>query len=136
MHNKFDEFEKDMTKEEIEEMMDSLVLSVAEDCQKADDINSVLNFKRAKELMCVYNIMKALTKGTKAKVTYEINEPYKSMGSVSVIGRGVMLPLYNAEWFTAACKLASNFNVYPRTDGSVRMDFTFHGMTTPIKEDK
>ena len=31
-----------------------------------------------------------------------------------------------------AVELASNFEVYPKTDGTVQMDFTFHGLTRAI----
>ena len=80
--------------------------------------------------MYTYKILKYLTKGTKAKVTYVLNEPYKSMGCVSVIGKE--LTFSNPKWFMIAVKLSSNFNVYPKTDGTAQMDFTFHGLTVSL----
>ena len=74
--------------------------------------------------------MKYLTKGTNAKVTYALNEPYKSMGSVSIVGKE--LTFSNPKWFMIAVRLASNFNVYPKTNGTVQMDFTFHGLTISL----
>lgn len=75
-------------------------------------------------------MLKYLTKGTKAKVTYALHEPYKSMGVVSVVGSDLLFR--NTEWFMKAVELASNFEVYPKTDGTVQMDFTFHGLTRAI----
>lgn len=36
-------------------------------------------------------------------------------------------------WFVRSVELASNFEVYPKTDGTVCMTFPFHGLTRPIE---
>ena len=131
MYDSFEDIKQDMTEEEIDEMIDGIIIPLAEQCHEEDNVDAVLNVERAKLLIGGYNTLKHLTKGTKVKVTYEMNEPYRSMGSVSITGKNITFK--RPEAFVAAVKLASNFNVYPKTNGTIVMDLTFHGLTTPIE---
>lgn len=126
------DFENDFTSDEdVEEMLDSLTVSLGEQVECEESQDAVMHPMRAKALLCTYKVLKYLTKGSGAKVSFVINEPYNSMGSVSVVGEHITFRC--PEWFLAAIKLASNFNVYPKVDGTVQMDFTFHGLTVPIE---
>ena len=116
---------------EIEEAMDSLVISVANDIAQDESRTSIINPYRMQHLLYTYKVMKYLMKGTSAKVTYKLHEPYQSMGSVSVTGKDIEFK--KISWFLRAAELASNYEVYPKTDGTVCMTFTFHGITTPIE---
>ena len=116
---------------EIEEAMDSLVISVANDIAQDESRTSIINPYRMQQLLYTYKVMKYLMKGTSAKVTYKLHEPYQSMGSVSVTGKDIEFK--KISWFLRAAELASNYEVYPKTDGTVCMTFTFHGITTPIE---
>lgn len=79
------------------------------------------------QIVYVYKAMKRLVRGTSANVTYK---PFKSMGSVSVTGKNI--DTKKVVWFVRSAELASNFEVYPKTDGAVCMTFTFHNLTRPI----
>lgn len=116
---------------EIEEAMDSLVISVANDIAQDESRTSIINPYRMQHLLYTYKVMKYLMKGTSAKVTYKLHEPYQSMGSVSVTGKDIEFK--KISWFLRAAELASNYEVYPKTDGTACMTFTFHGITTPIE---
>lgn len=119
-----------MTDEEVEEMLDGLVTTI-DDVVTADDGEvSIINPYRIQQMQYTYKMLKYLTKGTKSKVTYTLHKPYKSMGFVSVTGKNLMFR--NMDWFSKAVELASNFEVYPKTDGTVQMNFTFHGITKAI----
>lgn len=117
--------------EEVEEMLNSLTELIGEQAENENNRTAIINPDKIKGVLYTYKVLKYLTKGTEAKVTYKLNEPYRSMGSVNVVGKN--LTFSNPEWFMVAVKLASNFNVYPKTDGTVRMDFTFHGLTTTLE---
>lgn len=125
------EFDKELTSsKEVKEMLDFLTdLNNREQTRTEGDGAELADPNKTQAVLCTYKILKYLTKGTKAKVTYELNKPYKSMGCVSIVGKEIMFD--NQEWFVTAVKLASNFDVYPKTDGTVQMDFTFHGLTIP-----
>ena len=75
--------------------------------------------------------LKRLVRGTSAKVTYQLHEPFQSMGSVSVTGKNI--DMKKVVWFVRSAELASKSVVYPKTDGTVCMTFPFHGLTRPIE---
>lgn len=119
-----------MSDADVEEMLDNLVTTVGNKAIVDDNKPAVINPERIQQLLYTYKIVKYLTKGTKAKVSYTLHEPYKSMGYVSVTGSSIQFG--NTEWFLKAVELASNFEVFPKTDGTVEMNFTFHGLTKMI----
>lgn len=132
MDNQEFDFESEYSSdEEIEEAMDSLVISVANGIEQDEGRTSIINPYRMQQLLYTYKVMKYLMKGSSAQVTYKIHEPYQSMGSVSVTGKDIGFK--NMSWFLRAAEMASNYEVYPKTDGTVCMTFTFHGLTTPIE---
>ena len=133
MNNEEFDFDTEfMTDEEVEEMLDSIVLAAAEQAAAEDSKPSIINPHRIQRVLYTYKVLKYLTKdvgGT--KVSYELHEPYKSMGSVSIAGKNLVFR--KPEWFMKAVELADNFEAYPKTDGTVQIDFTFHGLTVPIE---
>lgn len=120
-----------MSDEDVEEMLDNLTDLIGEQAEAEDNKNAMINPMKIKAVMYTYNVLKYMTKAMEAKVTYKLNEPYKSMGSVSVVGKDLMFG--NPQWLLIASKLSSSFNVYPKTDGTIQMDFTFHGLTTTFE---
>lgn len=132
MDNQEFDFESEYASDsEIEEAMDSLVISVANDIAQDESRTSIINPYRMQQLLYTYKVMKYLMKGTSTNVTYKLHEPYQSIGSVSVTGK--CIEFKKVSWFLRAAELASNYEVYPKTDGTVCMTFTFHGITTPIE---
>lgn len=116
---------------EVEEMLDNLIITLGDEAAADDSQTAIINPYRIQQVLYTYKMLKYLTKGTKAKVTYTLYEPYKSMGAVSVVGSDLLFR--NTKWFMKAVELASNFEVYPKTDGTVQMNFTFHGLTKAIE---
>ena len=132
MDNQEFDFESEYSSDsEIEEATDSLMISIANDIAQDESRTSIINPHRMQQLLYTYKVMKYLMKGTSAKVTYKLHEPYQSMGSVSVTGKDIEFK--KVSWFLRAAELASNYEVYPKTDGTVCMTFTFHSITTPIE---
>lgn len=90
------------------------------------------DIERIKHVLYTFNVMKYLTKPLKkVKVTYEMNTPYKGMGAVCVIAK--KLSFSDHELFMEVKNLSDNFEVYPKTNGDVQLNFTFYGM---VKKDK
>lgn len=126
------DFENEFTSdEEVNEMLENLIDFIGEQAEQEDCKTAIINPMKVKMVLCTYKVLKYIIRGSKAKVTYELNKPYKSMGSVTVVGKE--LNFGKSEWFIAIAKLASNINVYPKANGLVQMDFTFHGLTTAIE---
>lgn len=121
-----------MTDEEVEQMLDSIVTSIGDVASDDNSRTSVVNVYKMQQVLYVYKVMKYLAKEQKGvKVDYKLHTPYNSMGYVSVAGK--KLVFRKPEWFMKAVELSNNFEVYPKTNGSVQMNFTFHGLTTPIE---
>ena len=78
----------------------------------------------------VYRAMLYFAKGDGIKVEKELNKPYVSMGAVSVVGKEIMFD--QPEIFAMVAGLASNFEIYPKIDGTVQMNFTFHNLTRKV----
>lgn len=91
---------------------------------------SVVRPDKLEMIATVYDAVKASTGGRGVKVSYELNAPYTSMGSVSVIGKEIKI--VNTKLFTMAVCLASNFEVYTKTNGKIQMDLTFHNITRKV----
>lgn len=129
MENDFDW--KLLSDAEVEHRMDEIIENLRPDIE-ADDANiSLLNEDRLHQLEFTYLVMRYLTRGTDAAVTYKLYEPFKTMGSVSVEGKS--LEFDNPKWFTRAAEFASNVEVYPLANDMVRLTFTFHGLTKLVR---
>lgn len=107
--------------------LDDFILALGKAVQASESKPAVIDIENVKKVAKAYELVKQLTKGTKVKVEYHINEPVRSMGGVNIIGKNI--PINDTELFMQVANLASNFNVYAKTNGTVEMDFTFHGLT-------
>lgn len=127
--NEFEiEFHSD---EEVWAMLDNVVVTVGEAIAVDENKPAVLNPIKIQQMQFSYGVIKYLTQNTDAKMSYALNEPFKSMGSISVEGKN--LAFTNSEWFARACEFASNTEVYPLTNGKVRLTLTFHGLVRPVE---
>lgn len=113
--------------DDVENTLDSIVNSIGKRIVKEDSKPAIINIENIKKLSNVFGIIKYLTRGTKSKVTYELHKPFKSMGSVTVTSKSITIR--NPDLFLKAIKLSSNFDVYTKTNNTIEMDFTFHGLT-------
>ena len=118
--------------EAVEEMFDSLIESMKEKLNGQEEWVSVVNQDRVWQLLFTYKAMQTAVKGKDVKVTYELHKPFQSMGSVCVSGKD--LTFDNYEKFSQATSLASVIDVYPKTNSTVQIDFTFHGLTKSIEQ--
>lgn len=109
-----------MTAEEVGKLSDT----VKEITERVANINP----DRVYHVLYVHKLLRHLMNGVRGvRVSYEVCKPYKEMGSVSVIGKRI--PFTNSGLFMKAVELADNFEVYPKINGTVQMNFTFHRLT-------
>lgn len=120
-----------MSDEEVDEMLDEITLGLAEEIARDESRTSIINPYQIQQLLFTYKAVKYMMRGKPVKVSCKMYEPFQSMGSVSVTGTDIVMQ--NPVWFSKAIEFASNFEVYPKTDGTVCMTFTFHNLTTPIE---
>lgn len=116
MYNEFD-FDKNFANEEEIEMALEELFKRGSDVT-ADD-----------KLIFTYKLLKYLAKNTRAKATYGTNNPIAGMGSVSIIGKNLRFKNADAKWFIKVAELAANLDIYPKTDGTVEICYTFYDLT-------
>lgn len=93
----------------------------------ADDVlkkNPDTDKARICQMLYSYLALRHITKGRNVKVKYDLFEPSKNMGYISVTGRKI--DYQNSKVFKTVTALATNFEAYPKTNGTVQLNFTFH----------
>lgn len=123
-----DEFAND---EDVEEMIDNIISTVGESIVNDEQRTSIINPIKLQQIQFAYKTLRYMIRGSGAKVTYKLHEPFNSVGYVSIAGK--MINIKRPEWFVKVAEYASNFEVYPKTDGTIQANFTFLGLTKPIE---
>ena len=119
------------SEEDIRHLLDGFVEGMQDMVAEDEGKTTIINPLRLAQIKFTYSVMKYLTRDTDAEVTYKLNGPFKTMGSVSVEGK--VLEFAGSKWFARAAEFASNTEVYPLAKNRVRLTFTFHGLTAPIE---
>lgn len=119
-----------LTDEDLEQSMDDFIEAISQELEDEEWNTTVLDIQKSKQIQFAYSVLKYLTRGGDAVVSYKLHEPFKTMGSVSVEGKSI--EFYQPEWFARIAEFASNTEVYPLAKNRVRLTFTFHGLTKSI----
>ncbi len=119
------------SREEMERALDELLGTLKDNIEADDKKTTVLDGLKLKQIQFAYSVLQYITRGTDTKVSCKLNEPFKTMGSISV--EGPILEFDCPEWFSRVAEFASNTEVYPLAKNKVRLTFTFHGLTKPIE---
>jgi hypothetical protein len=119
-----------LTDEDLEQSMDDFIEAISQELEDEEWNTTVLDIQKSKQIQFAYSVLKYLTRGSDAVVSYKLHEPFKTMGSVSVEGKSI--EFYQPEWFARIAEFASNTEVYPLAKKRVRLTFTFHGLTKSI----
>lgn len=119
-----------LTDEDLEQSMDDFIEAISQELEAEEWNTTMLDFQKSKQIQFAYSVLKYLTRGSDAVVSYKLHEPFKTMGSVSVEGKSI--EFYQPEWFARVAEFASNTEVYPLAKNRVRLTFTFHGLTKSI----
>lgn len=107
---------------ELDELIDSIGEWILEDEQKP----GLLNPSRVKQMQFSYSVMERLTQESEMQITYVMHEPFKSVGSIAL--EGDFLEFSDCKWLGRAIEFANNIEVYPLSNGRVRLVMTFHGL--------
>lgn len=125
----FDEMDE-LSQEEFDKI-DAIIFGLAEEAEKNDEQTSFLNIGAQKLMMASFRKLKEIVYGNNVKISRVFHEPYKSMGYISIVGNDIVVK--DSAIFAAVLKLASNIEIYPKTDGTVQINLTYHGLTMPIE---
>ena len=123
-----EEFDFEVLDAEEEGMIEALCEQIEQDEQRT----AVMNLPRMKQMQIAYAVVKQMKLGAdKIKLSYQVNQPYQSMGNITLEGK--VLEFVSPKWFSFVANLASNTEVYTLTKNKVRLTFTFHNLTVPIE---
>ena len=122
---------KFMSDEELRNAMDEFIDSVKDDVAADEEKTTVLNPMKLQQMQFAHAALKYITRDSDVEVSYKLNTPFKTMGSISV--EGETLAFDKPEWFARVAEFANNMEVYPLVKNRVRLTFTFHGLTKPIE---
>lgn len=130
------EFEKEiMSDEELEAMADeefeALVEYLFEGAEDYKKKSKIINPIRMKGFIYAYKILNYIAKEAGAKIVYKLHDPFIGAGSIRMNGKN--LRINNPRLLATAAKIASNFNIYPKLDGSIQIDFGFYNLTTDME---
>lgn len=130
--NDFDELEGFETPEEADDAINEALLSLAEDVEREEERMSIINYTTLQIMQISYRALLGMLDKKNVKITYTLHKPYTSMGYITITSRSE-IKVDDPEVFAAISKLASNIEVYQRTDGIIQINLTYHGLTMPLE---
>ena len=116
----FDDFDKDF---------DPTLLALGTIIAEQQKDPSMINPPKMKEFTQSFEWFKK-SFSSNVKITYSFNEPFISMGSMSAHGKNIKI--IDPVAFSKATGGASNIEAYAKTDGTLQMTLTFHGLMKRI----
>ncbi len=87
---------------------------------------NAVNEVRVRQVELAEEILKRIVIGEDVKIEKSLFWPFPSMGGISVTGE--MFEIDDMEAFSKVVSMASNMDICVKTDQTVEMDFTFHGL--------
>lgn len=82
--------------------------------------------EKEEQVKKVYEVMKKISKGKDLDIRYSLHDPFPSLGYVTIEGKSIEIK--DPFVFSEVSKCAANINIYPKTNGKVCLDLTFHGL--------
>ena len=117
--------------DELFESFDAWIEDVGQEILDEENKPMLLNPARLTQMQFVYAVLKKYALANDAIVTYKLNEPFTSMGSVTIEGEDFILN--SPKWFARAAEMASNVEIYTLENENIRITFTFHEYAKPIE---
>ena len=108
--------------------LDAFAYSFGKYLEAIDKLPKTPVKEKEQQVMDVYKLMKQIAKGSKIRVNYKMHKPFSFAGAVTITGRNI--EFLNPKEFIKAVQLADNYEVYPRTDGLVQLNFGFSGLVS------
>lgn len=112
------------------EDLDAIIQAIGEAIEADEQRIGVVVPERLRQMASAYRLMKEIGSEIDASVTYSLNEPYKSMGSICIEAES--LEFSDVPKMMAAIYTSNNVEVYPLVNGNIRMVLTYHSLTKSI----
>ncbi len=119
------EFDKENMDDEYDELWEEMG-EIAEMFQKASTGVFEVNPEKVNVVETIYNTMTHIISGENIQIEYEYGELSPDFGSISITGSRIVVD--NPALFVKAVEIASNYDMYPKTDGKVVIDIGVYGI--------
>lgn len=110
---------------------DDFIRALGEQIARDESGVSIANKTREREFQVCAEYLKKTVKGRGVKIQCVPHDGYASVGVIRILAND--FTVMKTDEFAAAVKLASNYEIYPRTDGKVMFALTFYGMTKKVR---
>lgn len=120
----------DYSEDFLEDFINDVIMETAKLLKKEDERIHIINKSGFERFEKTYELLKNVFKKQGVKIEYQIHEPFKSMGSISICGKEIIVP--KTKEFFSAVQNTPNVDIYSTTDGKVIMSFSTDNLTTPI----
>ena len=108
-----------------------IILALGELIREEESKPGILNVVKLKQMQQTYELLIPLARDTEAEIHWELHEPYKSMGSISLEGEDLIFK--DSRRLGKAISGCSNVEIYPLTNGKIRMTLTWLGLVKNLK---
>ncbi len=109
-----------------EEFEDAVILELARLLEEDEAQMTTVVEKRVKEVKLAAGILRQIVDGSRLWIDCRVHDPFPSIGCVSIIGEDITIE--NMVMFRRVVALASNMDIYVDVNGTIHIDFTFHGL--------
>ncbi|MBE6926932.1 MAG: hypothetical protein E7467_00335 [Ruminococcaceae bacterium] len=116
-----------MERKERAEAADEILNELLQRTDRMEAGEIPINIQRVDQLRFAYAGAQKYASGINVDVRMCENMPFVGMGSVQIEGKTIAFT--NTEWFARIAEFANNTEIYPLTNGNVRVTFTFYGLT-------
>lgn len=89
----------------------------------------LIDIDRVSQIKKLYDELK-LVMPTKARISLHLNEPFNDMSYISIVSSKIKMPY--GEYMNYLFSIADNMEIYPQTDGMVRINIGFYNTTKEI----
>lgn len=129
-YKEYDRFGRDISEgagEEFEELADAFLEYIKESAGEAET-TFLLNPHRVEQMEFSYKMLLKSVRdvGKDVKVTYSMSDVNRTMAWMRVEGKRINA--LDIERFSRACEFADATDIYPLTNGNVRIELTFRGI--------
>ena len=108
---------------ELDELIDCIGQWILEDEQQPSTLQPI----RLQMMNFSYRILKRIAEENGMTVSYELHKPFQSMGNICLEGEDLVF--LQCKQLARAISFADNIDVFPLTNGRIRLVLTFYGLT-------
>ena len=114
---------------ELDEQTQAIIEAIGEAIAAEESEPQIINVHRVLQMNRAYHMVTAMA-WPSWKVSYELHAPFTSMGVISIEAAEYTFESMN--YLLAVLSSGSNVEIFPLTNGNIRMNIAFHGITKRI----